>query len=343
MKISEILTPESLQTLICWSLDFLANRSRFAEQEKALQMKGAIFSLNLPEFLKVKDLAIFCLRTYPDSWGLIRGELSPKSLKRFANWGTAWNGVCITAPIIFPKSEREYILQEILAVGRSDRQNSRKTEQLIGGSQGSRVYDPNGLASTQCSGSGGMGGKTGLYFIDCNPDPQMTDIARCVTARQNSGVSNHKGEHSAVFCDLNENPKITENARCLNTRMDLGITNGSHKGERSGVLEEGPRAIINPFKETTRQNGRRIKEPNEPMFTITVTDRHGIIHKGRVRRLMPLECWKLQSFEKEQFNKVAATGMSDAQLYKQAGNSITVAVVEAIAKNLLEFDKKISV
>ena len=92
----------------------ITKSSRFAEQEKALQMKGAIFSLNLPEFLKVKDLAIFCLRTYPDSWGLIRGELSPKSLKRFANWGTAWNGVCITAPIIFPKSEREYILQDVL-------------------------------------------------------------------------------------------------------------------------------------------------------------------------------------------------------------------------------------
>ena len=54
-----------------------------------------------------------------------------------------------------------------------------------------RVYDPNGPASTQCSGSGGMGGKTGLYFIDCNPDPQMTNIARCVTVRQDSGVSNH--------------------------------------------------------------------------------------------------------------------------------------------------------
>ncbi len=78
------------------------------------------------------------------------------------------------------------------------------------------------------------------------------------------------------------------------------------------------------------------------MFTLTVTDRHGVVHKGRVRRLMPLECWKLQSFEKEQFNKVAAVGMSDAQLYKQAGNSITVAVVEAIAKNLLKFDKEIN-
>ena len=85
-----------------------------------------------------------------------------------------------------------------------------------------------------------------------------------------------------------------------------------------------------------------IKEPNEPMFTLTVTDRHGIVHRGRIRRLMPVECWKLQGFRKDQFEKVAATGMSDAQLYKQAGNSITVAVVEAIARNLLKFDEEAS-
>lgn len=229
---------------------------------------------------------------------------------------------------------------EILAFGGNDEEDCEKgkPEQLIGGSQGSRVYSTNGTAVTQCSGSGDMGGKTGLYFIDYNSPPNLTDIARCITARQDSGVSNHKGEHSAVFCDLNENPQITENARCLHTRMDLGVSSGTHKGERSGVLiEDGPRAIINPFKEHTRQNGRRIKEPNEPMFTLTVTDRHGIVHRGRIRRLMPVECWKLQGFTKEQFNKVAATGISDAQLYKQAGNSITVAVVEAIARNLLIF------
>jgi DNA (cytosine-5)-methyltransferase 1 len=232
-----------------------------------------------------------------------------------------------------------------LAFGQNDEKDctERKPTQLIGGSQGSRVYLTNGTAVTQCSGSGGMGGKTGLYFIDYNPPPNITDLARCITARQDSGMSNRKGEHSAVFCDLNENPQITENARCLHTRMNLGVTNGIHKGERSGVLvEDEPRAIINPFKEKTRQNGRRIKEPNEPMFTLTVTDRHGIVHKGRIRRLMPCECWKLQGFTKEQFEKVVAVGMSDAQLYKQAGNAVTVNVVEEIARNLLEFDKEVA-
>ena len=65
-----------------------------------------------------------------------------------------------------------------------------------------------------------------------------------------------------------------------------------------------------------------------------------MIRKGRIRRLMPVECWRLQGFTTEQFEKVATAGMSDAQIYKQAGNSITVNVVEAIARNLLKFDEE---
>lgn len=51
-----------------------------------------------------------------------------------------------------------------------------------------------------------------------------------------------------------------------------------------------------------------------------------------IRKLTPRECWRLQSFPDELFNKAQATGMSDSQLYKQAGNSVTVNVIEAIAK-----------
>lgn len=47
-----------------------------------------------------------------------------------------------------------------------------------------------------------------------------------------------------------------------------------------------------------------------------------------------------QGFTDEQFNKVAATGMSDAQLYKQAGNAVTTNVIEALARFILEIDKE---
>ena len=329
----------------CQPFSVCGARKGFADE------RGDLF-FELARLLEAKRPKYFCFENVPGLMGIDSGKTFAKIIETLSQLGycVEWR-VYNSADYLPQVRKRVYIAGclgidcsgKILAFGKSDSQNCRKTEQIIGGSQGTRVYDPDGLAVTQCSGSGGMGGKTGLYFIDSNPPPNLTENARCITARQNSGVSHHKGEHSAVFCDLNENPQITENARCLHTRMDLGVTNGTHKGERSGVLiEDGPRAIINPFKETTRQNGRRIKNPNEPMFTLTVTDRHGIVHHGRIRRLMPIEAWRLQGFTTEQFEKVAATGMSDAQLYKQAGNAVSVPVVEEIARNLLKFDEEIN-
>ena len=54
----------------------------------------------------------------------------------------------------------------------------------------------------------------------------------------------------------------------------------------------------------------------------------------RIRKLTPLECWRLQSFTDEQFYKAKDSGVSNSQLYKQAGNAVTVNVVKYIAKKL---------
>ena len=55
---------------------------------------------------------------------------------------------------------------------------------------------------------------------------------------------------------------------------------------------------------------------------------------SRVRKLTPLECWRLMGFDDEDFYKAKAVGTSDTQLYKQAGNSIVVNVLMEIYKNL---------
>lgn len=54
-----------------------------------------------------------------------------------------------------------------------------------------------------------------------------------------------------------------------------------------------------------------------------------------IRKLTPLECWRLMGFYDEDFKKAEAVS-SNTQLYKQAGNSIVVDVLEAIFKNLIE-------
>lgn len=55
----------------------------------------------------------------------------------------------------------------------------------------------------------------------------------------------------------------------------------------------------------------------------------------RIRKLTPKECWRLMGFTDEDFEKVAKVN-SNAQLYKQAGNSIVVNVLMAIFNNLLK-------
>lgn len=54
----------------------------------------------------------------------------------------------------------------------------------------------------------------------------------------------------------------------------------------------------------------------------------------RIRKLTPLECWRLMGFRDMDYYAAKSVGISDVQLYKQAGNSIVVTVLEAIFRNL---------
>ena len=104
--------------------------------------------------------------------------------------------------------------------------------------------------------------------------------------------------------------------------------------------------VLTPDRLNKRQKGRRFKEPGEPMFKLTSQDRHGVLVSQRtgimekpsyragvrIRRLTPLECFRLQGFPDEHFHNAKATGISDRQLYIQAGNAVTVNVVYEIAK-----------
>lgn len=108
-----------------------------------------------------------------------------------------------------------------------------------------------------------------------------------------------------MFIDLTVgNPKITPLARCLTARYSQ-TTLCNHNGERSGVL-----CLIGDT-----------------------------VRCGRVRRLMPRECLRLQGFAEDQIDRILAI-TSDAQAYKQAGNSVTVNVIEAIGRNLQAVDEE---
>ena len=69
-------------------------------------------------------------------------------------------------------------------------------------------------------------------------------------------------------------------------------------------------------------------------------ERAGVVEGVRIRRLTPPECFRLQGFPDEHFHNARAAGISDRQLYIQAGNAVTVNVVYEIAKKLADGEWK---
>lgn len=59
--------------------------------------------------------------------------------------------------------------------------------------------------------------------------------------------------------------------------------------------------------------------------------------KYRIRKLTPLECFRLQGFPDEYYHKLVEVGISNSQLYKMAGNAVTTNKITAVFKNLYEY------
>ncbi|MEN8079355.1 DNA cytosine methyltransferase [Clostridioides difficile] len=79
---------------------------------------------------------------------------------------------------------------------------------------------------------------------------------------------------------------------------------------------------------------RRGRIRNQMVNTLNTLCNQAVIQNYRIRKLTPKECWRLMGFKDEQFEK-AEKVCSNSQLYKQAGNSIVVNVMEGIFKNLI--------
>lgn len=195
--------------------------------------------------------------------------------------------------------------REVFPLRRTDGENPCELKEITQG-----VADAQ-LARTLKGESGGQGGKTGLYAVRFR-----------YTERGEKSREKGRMEHVEIANALTSKHCGDQTADCSN-----------------GVLVA---PVSTPDRAEKHQNGRRIKEPGEPSFTLTAQDRHGValLDKNiRIRRLTPRECWRLQGFPDEYFEKAKAAGISDTQLYKQAGNGVTVNVARAIGARLKEVEK----
>lgn len=136
--------------------------------------------------------------------------------------------------------------REVFPLRPADGENPCELNEITQGvADAQRIYDGSGLARTLKGESGGQGGKIGLYAI------------RFRYPERGEG-SREKGYMEQVDC-----------ASALTSK---------HCGDQTADCSNGVLVapVLTPGREEKRQNGRRIKEPGEPSFTLTAQDRHGV-------------------------------------------------------------------
>lgn len=169
--------------------------------------------------------------------------------------------------------------------------------------QTGRIYSTEGCSPTlnTCNG----GGHEPKILIGCDKShnsPQIIERANCITAKEDRGISNHRAEGTAVI-------------------EKIGNINPSGKGINGNVLGENGLA---PTLTTNKGEGPKIAISSDTSY---------ITPYIRIRKLTPKECHRLMGFDDIDVDRCKAVGMSDAQGYKQAGNSIVTNVISLIAEH----------
>lgn len=210
------------------------------------------------------------------------------------------NDVCATL------CARDYREPKLIAVGKLEGGVWDKRYNQI-----RQVFDPNGISPTIMAGGGG-GTETKIIAIRGREQGQVIE-------------PNDKGTSNALTTVQKDN-LVMEKPNKLVCRGYKKFT------DKNGYIPE----LFNPY------HGKEIKDiaPTQTTkcgidtSTATVLKAEKQIDCIRIRKLTPTECWRLMGWNDEQIAKVKASGISNTQMYKQAGNGIVVTVLEAIFKNL---------
>lgn len=116
-------------------------------------------------------------------------------------------------------------------------------------------------------------------------------------------------------------------------RHGIAIREATKKGY--AVACEGD-AVNIQFPDSKTRRGRVGRQIANTLEASSVNQ--GVVTpKYRIRKLTPLECFRLQAFPDEYHEILSANGISNSQLYKMAGNAVTVSVVEAIGRRLIPY------
>ena len=245
---------------------------------------------------------------------------------------------------------------KVFPVERADGENR---VQIIGHKDGYRrntqVFDQNGITETlDTAQGGGRGHHVALpCFIDLayQGKPVTTDVSRTILARYYKGCSNsHENSGIAIPILTHDRTEKRQNGRRFKEDGEPMFTLTGQ--DRHGIAIEVKEATKQGYSECrVGIDSVNFSMPKEIANTLDTSCNQGIFVQVSeeltvyavwyekyqcyiaIRRLTPKECFRLQGWTDDYFEKAQFVN-SDSQLYKQAGNGVTVNVIQAIAEQL---------
>lgn len=150
-----------------------------------------------------------------------------------------------------------------------------------------------------------------------------------ITEALDTGRGGGRGHYTAlpIFCDMSKSAGIQtyDKAFCLQARYNKGVCN--RKEETSGVCVP----VLTPENVMGNKQGIFVQLSEELTVYAVWYEKYQCYIA--IRKLTPRECFRLQGWSDEYFDRAELVN-SDSQLYKQAGNGVTVPVIYEIAKSM---------
>lgn len=198
-----------------------------------------------------------------------------------------------------------------------------------------QVFDPNGITETLDTGQGGGRGHYTIGVkMNRNEVKGEQGIARTLLARDYKGFGNQDMNGVVIGASRGrntENPSDRTVGSPTEQRLEInkqGTSNTITTVQKDNYVVEG--VDVHPFSKKMEFRGYKQKEVSPCLLATDYKAPKTILQSNfRIRKLTPLECWRLMGFKDLHFYKAQEVN-SNSQLYKQAGNSIVVPVLEGI-------------
>ena len=261
---------------------------------------------------------------------------------------------------------------EVFPVERADREDSIQIiDHRDGYRRNTQVFAQDGIteALSTCQGGGREHHVALPCFIDlCREGSKMTEQARCLKARYYKGASNHAGQDSGIAIPVLTPDRAEKRQNGRRFKEDGEPMFKLTGQDRHGIAIEVKEATKQGYAECRvgidsvnfsmpNSKTRRGRVGQEIANTLDTSCNQGIFVQVSeelvvyavwyekyqcyiaIRKLTPKECFRLQGWTDDYFEKAEFVN-SDSQLYKQAGNGVTVTVIEAMARKLGQHRKE---